>query len=163
MNDITDLDKSIRTSCSYLVLVVSCMVYDVSYCWLFLFKTLDCYIMVYVTYKMGSRASFYLQGFLPSGLLLALNCWLSIGWFSWYWMLLSSYWWSYQVTVLPLVVRLTDIPGDNRLPEVSLLMTAGIILLELQTIGRPAEASGDQNSVLRKQKIWSAVQHYRET
>ena len=55
------------------------------------------------------------------------------------WMPLSSYWWSYQVTVLPLVVRLTDIPGDNRLPQVLLLMTAGIILLELQTIGRPVD------------------------
>ena len=44
--------------------------------------------------------------------------------------------------------RQSDIPGDNRLPEVSLLMTAGIILLERQTIGRPAGASADQNWVL---------------
>ena len=63
-----------------------------------------------------------------------------------------------------MVLSLTDIPGDNRLPEVSLLMTAGIILLERQTIGRPARASADQNWVLREFVILRKYgQNYKET
>ena len=57
--------------------------------------------------------------------------------------------------------RQSDIPGDNRLPEVSLLMTAGIILLERQTIGRAGLLELQQiriTRICRFTEIWSELQ-----